>query len=66
MNKKNKKIISPAHRQDHFGDELERLLQASGNATGIPEPEFFNHLEDAGSYAIYLSRLTKQNSKNGN
>jgi len=45
--------------------ELDSLLQACCNASSIPEPAQLNHLEEAGSYMTYLSKLTKQSDNNG-
>ena len=46
--------------------ELDNLLQACCNASSIPEPAQLNHLEEAGSYMTYLSKLTRQSDDNGN
>ena len=45
--------------------ELDNLLQACNNTSGIPEPAQLNHLEEAGNYMIYLSKLTKKSDNNG-
>ena len=45
--------------------ELDNLLQACSNTFGIPEPAQLNHLEEAGNYMIYLSKLTKKSDNNG-
>lgn len=48
-----------------FLSELERLLMASVNTTGIPEPMITNQLENTGDYLVYLSKLTKQRENHG-
>jgi len=45
--------------------ELNSLLQACCKASSIPEPAQLNHLEEAGSYMTYLSKLTRQSNDNG-
>ena len=61
-NKKDKRLHSTIKRECF---ELENLLQAYNNTLGIPEPAQLNHLEEAGNYMIYLSKLTKQSDDNG-
>ncbi len=61
-NKKDKSSHSSFKRECF---ELDNLLQACSNTLGIPEPAQLNHLEEAGNYIIYLSKLTKQSDNNG-
>lgn len=64
--KTNKVNLHSANKErEFFLAEFESLLQASSNATGIPEPAYLNYSEEAGNYIIYLSKLTKQSSKHG-
>ena len=57
------KSLYENNKKEYFISEFESLLQACSNATGERAP--LNHIEVAGDYVVYLSRLTKLSGNNG-